>query len=252
MIPFENTLSLDSITVFIDKEKTVTPDTATAFVQDLARPKMDKFPFVKSVRAVIDPAVTALEGQTSPDARPASNRLAVTIQFTRRVSMDAAVAAANILLDTADADQQSMTARMENMLHAPIMVAFADENKRPDSFMDEFNGDHIRGILTFASQKEFLLWWLGQVDDDNDNVPEAMWYYVLQNGVQICAGAIDPYDIQIWRGEFGDEAVDNALAQWRELGHEFDEDGLNNELSQYNEHGNQPGEDTFGCDSDDA
>lgn len=250
MIPFENTLSLDSITVFVDKEKTVTPDTATAFVQELARPKMDKFPFVKSIQAVIDPAVTAPEGQTGPEFRPASNRLAVTIKFTHRVSVDAAVAAANTLLDTADAEQPSMAARLESMLHAPITVALADEDKRPDSFMDEFNGDCIRGILTFTDQNEFLLWWLGQVGDDN--VPEAMWYYVLQNGAQICAGAIDPYDIQIWRGEFGDEAVDSTLAQWREQGHTFDEDELNNELSQYNEHGNQPGEDAFDCGPEDT
>lgn len=99
-----------------------------------------------------------------------------------------------------------------------IVVCFADDTKRPASFKDNFDGQDIMRYHVFQTLSEFLLWWIPQTEHW-----EGMWYYVFDKGVQICSGAVDPYDIDIWREHFGTEVVNRALNDCIKAGVRFND-----------------------------
>lgn len=99
-----------------------------------------------------------------------------------------------------------------------IVVCFADDTKRPESFKDNFDGQDIMRYHVFQTMNEFLLWWIPQTEHW-----EGMWYYVFDKGVQICSGAVDPYDIDIWRKHFGVKVVNQALNDCIKAGVRFNE-----------------------------
>lgn len=101
---------------------------------------------------------------------------------------------------------------------AKIIVCFADDSKRPASFKDNFDGKDIMHYHAFDTINDFMTWWIPQTENW-----DGMWYYVFDNGVQICSGAVDPYDVDIWREHFGTDIINEAIAACEHNGIHFDD-----------------------------
>ena len=77
-----------------------------------------------------------------------------------------------------------------------IIMAFADpvDTDPPETryryFTDDFTGEGVHTYHVFDTPEDFISKWLDIHDKAN-----GMWYWVLDNGVCVCSGACDPYDI---------------------------------------------------------
>lgn len=75
-------------------------------------------------------------------------------------------------------------------------------------FEDFFDGECVKEAFGFDTVEEFITWWEKAVDEQ-----PSMWYHVIRDGIQICAGAIDPYDIDIFRENFPELAEFTACQE---------------------------------------
>lgn len=80
-----------------------------------------------------------------------------------------------------------------NVVTKPISVVLSEDAMGKRHFEDFFDGKQVKEHLSFDNVAEFMKWWEKAIE----NQP-SMWYHVIHNGMQLCSGAIDPYDIDIW------------------------------------------------------
>lgn len=86
---------------------------------------------------------------------------------------------------------------LEPVASGEVHVIFADDTASDEYFMDMFDGNRAVAHLAFPSVSDFLNWFLRASED-----PPAMWYHVIYQNQQICAGAIDPYDYEGYMNAF--------------------------------------------------
>lgn len=81
-----------------------------------------------------------------------------------------------------------------------IIMAFADDGceEYQRSFPENFNDAWLKSYYAFDTPEDFIQAWKAMVQE-----PVGMWYYVLDNGVQIVSGACDEVDAEIIEDHFG-------------------------------------------------
>ena len=81
-----------------------------------------------------------------------------------------------------------------------IIMAFTDPDERLDNpystFTDNFVEDNVKIMFVFDTPEEFLQTFNRIINDEEG--PYGMWYWVLDHGKQICSGACDPNDIDVY------------------------------------------------------
>ena len=81
-----------------------------------------------------------------------------------------------------------------------IVMVFTDPDDNLDNpyevFTDNYVEDNARRIFIFDTVADFLSTFYNIINDVEG--PYGMWYWVLDNGKQICSGACDPNDIEIF------------------------------------------------------
>lgn len=79
----------------------------------------------------------------------------------------------------------------------PIFVILSDDSQENQHFNNDFDGQCIKDAFAFDNVTDFMKWWKNAIKE-----PPSKWYHVIYNGMQICAGAMDPYDLNIFREHF--------------------------------------------------
>ena len=85
-------------------------------------------------------------------------------------------------------------------LRGKIVMAFTDpvDEDPPETryryFTEKFTGEGVHMYCIFNNPEDFINKWLEIYDK-----PNGMWYWVLDDGVCICSGAVDPSDIDGFR-----------------------------------------------------
>lgn len=82
---------------------------------------------------------------------------------------------------------------MVNIPKDKIMVAVLDDDVYP--YPEEYTGYNIKESYIFDTPDEFIQKWY--------ELDEGYWYWVFVNGEEICSGAIDPNDIELFEDYFG-------------------------------------------------
>lgn len=81
-----------------------------------------------------------------------------------------------------------------------IIMAFTDPDDNLDdpysTFTDNFVEDNVKIMFVFDTPEEFLQTYNRIIN--NEEGPYGMWYWVLDHGKQICSGACDPNDIDVY------------------------------------------------------
>ena len=81
-----------------------------------------------------------------------------------------------------------------------IVMAFTDPDNNLDNpyavFTDNYVEDNVKIMFVFDTPEEFLETFNRIIDSEEG--PYGMWYWVLDHGEQICSGACDPDDIDIF------------------------------------------------------
>lgn len=81
-----------------------------------------------------------------------------------------------------------------------IVMAFTDPdenlNNPYSTFTDNYVEDNVKIMFVFDTPEEFLQTFNRIINDEEG--PYGMWYWVLDHGKQICSGACDPNDIDIY------------------------------------------------------
>ena len=81
-----------------------------------------------------------------------------------------------------------------------IIMAFTDPDERLDdpysTFTDNYIEDNVKIMFVFDTPEEFLETFNRIINDEEG--PYGMWYWVLDHGKQICSGACDPNDIDVY------------------------------------------------------
>lgn len=77
-----------------------------------------------------------------------------------------------------------------------IMIAILDDGYYDEhhSYPEEYNNDYANICYTFNTLEEFVEKW--------HELDEGVWYWVFVNGKEICSGAVDPDDINIFEEYF--------------------------------------------------
>lgn len=76
-----------------------------------------------------------------------------------------------------------------------IMIAVLDYDIYP--YPEEYTGDNLQEQYFFDTPQEFIKKWY--------ELDEGVWYWVFVNGEEICSGAVDPNDLEIFEDYFGME-----------------------------------------------
>lgn len=79
-----------------------------------------------------------------------------------------------------------------------IVMAFAWDETDEYFTDDWYDGNGIVTYYAFDTPEEFMQAWRKMHDYKNGGCPDSMWYWVLDNGELICAGACDPNDEEIF------------------------------------------------------
>lgn len=84
-----------------------------------------------------------------------------------------------------------------NIPNDKIMIAVLDDDYYLEhkSYPVEYNEDYAHEVYTFDTPQEFIKKWY--------ELDEGAWYWVFVNSDIICAGAVDPDDIEGFEDYFG-------------------------------------------------
>lgn len=96
-----------------------------------------------------------------------------------------------------------------NVPEGRIVMAFTDpvddDNDNPYKyFTEDFTGQGIHTYYAFNTVDEFIQKW-----KEIYELPNGMWYWVLDKDKIVCSGACDPDDINIFIEYWKDEGVKN-------------------------------------------
>lgn len=94
-----------------------------------------------------------------------------------------------------------------------IIMAFTDPDERLDNpyevFTDNYVEDNVKIMFVFDTPEEFLETFNRIINDEEG--PYGMWYWVLDHGKQICSGACDPNDIDIYEEHWNLNKEDDIM-----------------------------------------
>ena len=94
-----------------------------------------------------------------------------------------------------------------------IVMAFTDPDEKLDdpysTFTDNFVEDNVKIMFVFDTPEEFLETFNRIINDEEG--PYGMWYWVLDHGKQICSGACDPNDIEIYEEHWNLNKEDDIM-----------------------------------------
>lgn len=94
-----------------------------------------------------------------------------------------------------------------------IVMAFTDPDESLDNpystFTDNYVEDNVKIMFVFDTPEEFLQTFNRIINDEEG--PYGMWYWVLDHGKQICSGACDPNDIDIYEEYWNLTEEDNIM-----------------------------------------
>lgn len=84
---------------------------------------------------------------------------------------------------------------MINIPNDKIMVAILDyDYELNGQYPEEYSGDYAHTSYVFDTPQEFIKKWY--------ELDEGAWYWVFVNGEEICSGAVDPNDLEIFEDYF--------------------------------------------------
>lgn len=82
-----------------------------------------------------------------------------------------------------------------NIPNNKIMVAILDyDYELNGQYPEEYSSDYAHTSYVFDTPQEFIEKWY--------ELDEGAWYWVFVNGEEICSGAVDPNDIEIFEDYF--------------------------------------------------
>lgn len=94
-----------------------------------------------------------------------------------------------------------------------IVMAFTDPDENLDNpyevFTDNYVEDNVKIMFVFDTPEEFLETFNRIINDEEG--PYGMWYWVLDHGEQICSGACDPNDIDIYEEHWNLNKEDDIM-----------------------------------------
>ena len=94
-----------------------------------------------------------------------------------------------------------------------IVMAFTDPDETLDDpyevFTDNYVEDNVKIMFVFDTPEEFLETFNRIINDEEG--PYGMWYWVLDHGEQICSGACDPNDIDIYEEHWNLNKEDDIM-----------------------------------------
>ena len=102
----------------------------------------------------------------------------------------------NIMSSTCPFCKQEFTFKTKTGI---IAISFSNDEDNKEHFDEPFDGQNIIFYETFKTIEDFYSWWLIAIK--YNNIP-SMWYHVLYGSEDICWGAMDPYDIDIFNKYF--------------------------------------------------
>ena len=85
---------------------------------------------------------------------------------------------------------------MKNIPKNKIMIAILDEKYyyKHHSYPEEYNSKYAHETYVFDTPEEFIKKWF--------EINEGDWYWVFAYGEEICSGAVDPDDIEVFEDYF--------------------------------------------------
>ena len=77
-----------------------------------------------------------------------------------------------------------------------IMIAVLDDGYyiKHKEYPEEYSSKYAHEVYLFDTPEEFIQKWY--------EIEEGAWYWVFVNGDEICSGAVDPNDIEIFEDYF--------------------------------------------------
>ena len=94
-----------------------------------------------------------------------------------------------------------------------IVMAFTDPDENLDNpyevFTDNYVEDNVKIMFVFDTPEEFLQTFNRIINDEEG--PYGMWYWVLDHGKQICSGACDPNDIDVYNEHWSLNKEDDIM-----------------------------------------